>query len=46
MIMNAQMLITDGVHLMGSDSVEGFWPLLIVGNDFSIQWMISLDHPD
>jgi Uncharacterized protein conserved in bacteria len=35
-IMNMHMPITEEVHLMGSDSVEGYGPPLLVGNNFSI----------
>jgi PhnB protein len=35
-IMHAQLPITEAVHLMGSDSVEGFGPPLKVGNNFHI----------
>lgn len=35
-IMNIQLPITPGVHLMASDSVPGFGPELSVGNNFSI----------
>ncbi len=35
-VMHAQLPITDAVHLMGSDSVEGFGAPLKVGNNFSI----------
>jgi PhnB protein len=35
-IMHVQLPITEAVHLMGSDSVEGFGPPLKVGNNFHI----------
>jgi PhnB protein len=35
-IMHAQLPITEAVHLMGSDSVEGFGPPLKPGNNFHI----------
>ncbi len=35
-IMHAQLPITESVHLMGSDSVEGFGPPLHPGNNFHI----------
>jgi PhnB protein len=35
-IMHIQLPITDTVHLMASDSVEGFGPQLIEGNNFNI----------
>jgi PhnB protein len=35
-VMHAQLPITEAVHLMGSDSVEGFGPPLTVGNNFHI----------
>jgi PhnB protein len=35
-IMHAQLPITEAVHLMGSDSVEGFGPPLHVGNNFHV----------
>jgi PhnB protein len=35
-IMHAQLPITEAVHLMASDSVEGFGPPLQVGNNFHI----------
>jgi PhnB protein len=35
-IMHAQLPITDAVHLMASDAVEGFGPKLIVGNNFHV----------
>lgn len=35
-IMHAQLPITDAVHLMASDAVEGFGAPLVVGNNFSI----------
>jgi len=35
-IMHAQLPITDAVHLMGSDAVEGMGPPLRAGNNFSI----------
>ena len=35
-IMHAQLPITEAVHLMASDSVEGFGPPLKVGNNFHI----------
>ena len=35
-IMNMQMPITEVVHLMGSDVVEGLSPPVVFGNNFSI----------
>ncbi len=35
-IMHIQLPITESVHLMGSDAVEGFGPPLKVGNNFHI----------
>jgi PhnB protein len=35
-IMHAQLPITDAVHLMASDAVEGFGPPLKVGNNFHV----------
>jgi PhnB protein len=35
-IMHVQLPITESVHLMGSDAVEGFGPPLKVGNNFHI----------
>jgi PhnB protein len=35
-IMHAQLPITEAVHLMGSDSVEGFGPPLKEGNNFHV----------
>lgn len=35
-VMHVQLPITEAVHLMGSDAVEGFGPPLTVGNNFSI----------
>jgi PhnB protein len=35
-VMNIHMPITDQVHLMGADAIEGFGPPLAVGNNFSI----------
>jgi PhnB protein len=35
-IMHAQLPITEAVHLMGSDSVEGFGPPFKAGNNFHI----------
>lgn len=35
-LMNAQLPITDSVHLMVSDSVSGYGPDLQVGNNFNI----------
>ncbi len=35
-IMHAQLPITEAVHMMASDSVEGFGPPLQVGNNFHI----------
>ena len=35
-IMHAQLPITESVHLMGSDSVEGFGPPLVPGNNFHV----------
>ena len=35
-IMNAQLPISESVHLMASDSIPGFGPALSVGNNFNI----------
>ncbi len=35
-VMHAQLPITDAVHLMASDSVDGFGPPLQVGNNFHV----------
>jgi len=35
-IMHAQLPITEAVHLMGSDAVEGFGPPLKPGNNFHV----------
>jgi PhnB protein len=35
-IIHAQLPITETVHLMGSDAVEGFGPPLTVGNNFHV----------
>jgi PhnB protein len=35
-IMHVQLPITEAVHLMGSDSVEGFGPPLKEGNNFHV----------
>ena len=35
-IMHIQLPITESVHLMGSDAVEGFGPTLKTGNNFHI----------
>jgi len=35
-LLHVQLPITEAVHLMGSDSVEGFGPPLKVGNNFHI----------
>lgn len=35
-MMNIQLPITDSVHLMASDSVEGMGPRLVEGNNFHI----------
>jgi PhnB protein len=35
-IMNAQLPITETIHLMASDSIPGYGPLLSVGNNFHI----------
>jgi len=35
-IMHAQLPITKSVHLMASDAVEGFSPLVTFGNNFHI----------
>jgi PhnB protein len=35
-VMHAQLPITEAVHLMASDSVEGFGPPLKAGNNFHI----------
>jgi PhnB protein len=40
-IMHVQLPITEGVHLMGSDSVEGFGPPLKVGNNFHVSVVAS-----
>ena len=35
-IMNIQLPITETVHLMASDSVQGFGPSLVIGNNFHV----------
>jgi PhnB protein len=40
-IMHAQLPITESVHLMASDAVEGFSPPLKVGNNFHISIVAS-----
>lgn len=35
-IMHAQLPITAGFHLMGSDAVEGFGPPVVYGNNFHV----------
>ena len=35
-IMHVQLPITEHVHLMGSDAVEGFGPKMVVGNNFHV----------
>ena len=35
-VMHIQLPITDAVHLMGSDAVEGFGPPLNAGNNFHV----------
>jgi PhnB protein len=35
-ILHIQLPITDAVHLMGSDAVEGYGPPLKVGNNFHV----------
>jgi PhnB protein len=40
-IMHIQLPITEAVHLMGSDSVEGFGPPLHAGNNFHISIVAS-----
>jgi PhnB protein len=35
-VMNIHMPITELVHLMGSDSIEGIGPPLVVGNNFHV----------
>jgi PhnB protein len=35
-IMHVQLPITEAVHLMGSDAVEGFGPKVIFGNNFHV----------
>jgi PhnB protein len=40
-VMHAQLPITEAVHLMGSDAVEGFSPPLKVGNNFHVSIVAS-----
>ena len=40
-IMHVQLPITEAVHLMGSDSVDGFGPPLKEGNNFHISVVAS-----
>jgi PhnB protein len=40
-VMHVQLPITEAVHLMGSDSVEGFGPPLKTGNNFHISLVAS-----
>jgi PhnB protein len=40
-IMHIQLPITEAVHLMGSDSVEGFGPPLRTGNNFHVSLVAS-----
>lgn len=40
-IMHVQLPITESVHLMGSDAVEGFGPPLSQGNNFHISVVAS-----
>jgi PhnB protein len=35
-IMHAQLPITEAVHLMGSDAVDGFGPKAVYGNNFHV----------
>ena len=35
-ILHIQLPITETVHLMGSDAVEGFSPKLVAGNNFHV----------
>lgn len=35
-IMHVQLPLTESVHLMGSDAIEGFGPPIKAGNNFSI----------
>ena len=35
-VVHAQLPITEAVHLMASDAVEGFGPPLVVGNNFHV----------
>jgi PhnB protein len=35
-IMHVQLPITESVHLMGSDAVEGFGPSVVFGNNFHV----------
>ena len=35
-IMHVQLPITDSVHLMGSDAIEGFGPKVTFGNNFHV----------
>ena len=44
-IMHAQLPITETVHLMASDSVEGFGPPLRVGNNFHVS-IVANDKAD
>jgi PhnB protein len=40
-IMHIQLPITEAVHLMGSDAIEGFGPPLKVGNNFHLSIVAS-----
>jgi PhnB protein len=40
-VVHAQLPITEAVHLMGSDAVEGFSPPLKVGNNFHVSIVAS-----
>jgi PhnB protein len=44
-VMHVQLPITETVHLMGSDSVEGFGPPLQTGNNFHIS-IVANDKAD
>jgi PhnB protein len=44
-VMHVQLPITETVHLMGSDAVEGFGPPLKVGNNFHIS-IVGKDKAD
>jgi len=41
--MHAELPITEAVHLMASDSIEGLFGMCV--DRFGVQWMLSLPHP-